>query len=100
MYISIIAIAALILTLVGMSSSSSLAFASIVYYEDESEKEEECKEESVYDYLCNGGGGGVNGLPFCDEYNATELDYFLILQKKAVMIEQPILYPSAKNLMT
>ena len=71
MYISIIAIAALILTLVGMPSSSSLAFASIVDYEDESEREEECKEESVYDYLCNG-ASGVNGLPFCDEYIATE----------------------------
>jgi hypothetical protein len=71
MFVSIIAIATLILTLVGMPSSSSLAFASIVDYDDESEKEEECKEESVYDYLYNG-GGGVNGLPFCDEYNATE----------------------------
>jgi hypothetical protein len=71
MYVSIMSIAALILTLVGMPSFSSLAFASIVDYEDESEKEEECKEESVYDYLCNG-GDGVNGLPFCDEYNATE----------------------------
>ena len=38
--------AALILILVGIPFSCSLAFASIVDYKDESEKEEECKEEA------------------------------------------------------
>ena len=83
-----------------MPSSSSLAFASTIDYDDEPKEQEECEEESDYDNLCSG-HSGVNGKPFCDMFNATKgLTYFLMLQKKAVMIEQPILYPSAKNLMT
>ena len=48
-----------------------MAFATVVDYNDETERQEECEEQNDYAFLC-GGRNGVNGLPFCDKYNATE----------------------------
>jgi hypothetical protein len=46
-------------------------FATVVDYDDETQQEEECKEQNDYAFLCSG-NSGVNGLPFCDKYNATQ----------------------------
>ncbi|MGH9974462.1 MAG: hypothetical protein ACRD8Z_01305 [Nitrososphaeraceae archaeon] len=50
---------------------TSTAFATILEGKDETQQEEECREENDYSFLCDG-DSGVNGLPFCDKYNATE----------------------------
>ena len=46
-------------------------FATVISFTDRTEQEEECREQNDYAFLCSG-NNGVNGLPFCDKYNATQ----------------------------